>query len=69
MGSGASRLAGERGVPECFGVRRKHSYYDEKRVDSPPTVAASLFCYMDDEVDVWAPCMRRAATVFLPSDE
>lgn len=35
----------------------------------PPTVAASLFCYMDDEVDVWAASLCRAAIVFPHSDE
>lgn len=35
----------------------------------PPAVAAGLFRYMDDEVDVWASSMRAAATVLVPSDE
>lgn len=35
----------------------------------PPTVAANLFCYMDDEGDVWAASLCRAATVFPHSDE
>lgn len=34
-----------------------------------PTVAADLFCYMDDEVDVWAASLPRAAAVFAHSDE
>lgn len=40
-----------------------------KESELAATVAASLFCCMDDEVDVWASSMRRAATVSLPSDE
>lgn len=63
-----SRLTGERGIPNVLGPEETQLLRPE-RVNSPPTVAASLFCYMDDEVDVWAPCMRRTATVFLPSDE
>ena len=34
-----------------------------------PTVTADLFCYMDDEVDVWAASLDTAATVFPHSDE
>lgn len=63
-----SWLAGERGVPDVWSPVETQLLRPE-RVNSPPTVAASMFCYMDDEVDVWAPCMRTTATVFLPSDE
>lgn len=40
-----------------------------EKVNSVQTVAADLFCYMDDEVDIWGSCMRKVAMVFLPSDE
>jgi len=55
----------------CFGKAGGNTVITAhgERANSPPTVAASLFCYMDDEVDVWVPSMRRTATVFLPNDE
>lgn len=63
-----SRLVGKHGVPDSRSPVETQLLRPE-RVNSPPTVAASLFCYMDDEVDVWAPGMRKTAMVSLPSDE
>lgn len=53
----------------AVGARQETQLLRVEESELAATVAASLFCCMDDEVDVWAPRTRRAATVSLPSDE